>query len=232
MGTTSSPLGHVLFGRTRQRVLGWVLGHPDEAYYLSELRRLTGVGQGALQRELEALTSAGVLARTTRGRHVFFKANRDSPVFEELRSILAKTSGVTDVLRDALIPLGDGVGIAFVFGSVAHGSDGVSSDVDVLVIGDATFAEVVSAVSNAQSRLGRDINPTVYRRAEFESKLREGHYFLTSLLREPKLFIVGDADELARLAEVGMGDAAHIKRKRSARPARGARPRSARQRRR
>lgn len=226
MGTNPSGLGQVLFGRTRLRLLAWLFGHPRQAFYLSELKRHTGVGQGALQRELATLTDAGLLERSTRGRHVFFTASSASPIFEELRSILKKTSGIADVLREGLKPLGDRVAVAFVFGSLAHGSEGAKSDVDLAVIGEASFGEVVNTLAETQSYLGRDVNPVVYPVREFQTELVNGHHFLNSVMHEPKIFVVGDQHELARLAEERLVDRAQIKRKRSARPSRRARPRS------
>src|SRR5262249_7480484 len=106
-----------LFGLTRRRVLGWLLGHPDEAFYLRQIVRYTGAGQGAVQRELDLLTRAGLLRRTVQGRQVYFKANRESPIFPELHALFLKTAGLADVLREALAPLADRVLVAFVFGS-------------------------------------------------------------------------------------------------------------------
>lgn len=230
MGTMSSRLGQVLFGRTRLQVLAWLFGHPGQAYYLSELKRHTGVGQGALQRELATLTDAGLLERTMRGRHVFFAARADNPIYEELRSILAKTCGAADTVRQALAPLLDRIAVAFIYGSVARGDERAASDLDLAVIGDATFGEVVSALSEAQSRLGRDINPSVFPVAEFQGKIHSGNHFLTSLLSESKIFVVGDEHELARLAAQRLADGAQVERKRGARPIRRRRPGPPRQR--
>ncbi|MQA30784.1 MAG: nucleotidyltransferase domain-containing protein [Luteitalea sp.] len=173
MGTLVAPLGTttkagsnvdaatLLFGSTRRRVLGWLLGHADESYYLREIVRHTGTSVGAVQRELEKLTAAGLLTRTVDGRQVYFQANRDAPIFPELRELFAKTAGLTDVLREALLPLADRVQVALVFGSAARGELRAKSDIDLLVIGDAAFHDVVEALGQAQGRLGRDINPTV-----------------------------------------------------------------------
>lgn len=230
MGTITSRLGQVFFGRTRLQVLAWLFGHPGQAYYLSELKRHTGVGQGALQRELATLTDAGLLERTTRGRHVFFTASANSPVYEELRSILAKTAGAADALRQALAPLVDTIGVAFIYGSVARGDERASSDLDLAVIGEASFGEIVGALSAAQSRLGRDINPSVFPAVEFQRKIRAGHHFLTSLMSEPKIFVIGDEHELAKLAAQRLADDPQVERKRSARPLGRGRPGPARQR--
>ena len=189
----------VLFGRTRRRVLAWLLGHPDERFYLRQIVRKSGAAQGAVQRELQTLAGAEILQRTVEGRHVYFQANRASPIFPELHALLLKTAGIVGAVREALAPLRDDIRTAFVFGSAARGELRSDSDVDVLVVGDASFTAVAGALTTAQRRLGRDVNPTVYPPREFRKKIRTGHHFLTAVLQEPRLFVVGGPDELAGL---------------------------------
>jgi predicted nucleotidyltransferase len=220
----------VLFGSTRRRVLGWLLGHADEAFYLRQIVRQTGAGVGAVQRELKQLTAAGLLRRTVQGRQVYFQANREAPIFPELRGLFAKTAGLVDVLRDALAALGDRVRVAFVFGSGARGELRASSDIDLLVVGDAPFSDVVGALARAQERLGRDVNPTVYPSAEFRTKLRTKHHFLSTVLSEPRMFIIGGDDELIGLGAKRLADKASDQPKRGSRPVAGRRPGSERQR--
>jgi predicted nucleotidyltransferase len=205
MGTASSAhssardLSTILFGGTRRRVLAWLFGHPDERFDLRQIVRQSGAAHGAVQRELQKLTEAGILRRTVEGRHVFFQANRESSIFPELHMLLLKTVGIVDVLREALAPLADRIRVAFVFGSAARGELRSDSDVDVLVVGDILFPAVADALARAQARLGRDVNRTVYPPAEFRKKIRAGHHFLTTVLQEPLLFAVGGADVLAGL---------------------------------
>lgn len=210
----------VLFGRTRRGVLGWLYGHPDQAFYLREIIRQTGSAQGAVQRELEALTRGGLLTRTVRGRQVYFQANASSPIYAEVQQILLKTAGLTDVLREALAALVDRIRVALVFGSAARGQLRSQSDIDLLVLGDVTFSEVAHAVARAQERLGRDVNPSVYPPAEFRAKIRSGHHFLTTVLSQPKLFVIGGPNELGRLGAKRVGDGAHAESERDEGPAR------------
>lgn len=172
----------------------------DEAFYLRQLARAAGVGLGAVQREVKRLSEAGILQRTGRGQHVYYQANPQCPLFSELRSLVVKTSGVGDVLRSALTPLSSRVRVAFIYGSVARGAERRDSDVDVMVVGDVTFGDVVSALRPAQETLGREINPTVYPPGEFRSKLRANHHFLKSVVRETRLFLIGDERGLASVA--------------------------------
>ena len=198
MGTTPAALdpATVLFGSTRRRVLAWLLGHADEAYYLRELARQVGGAVGAVQRELELLTASGLVRREVRGKQVYFQANQKAAIFPELQGLFAKTVGLVDILRASLMPLADRLRAAFVFGSAARGELHASSDVDLLVVGDVSFGDVITAIQGAEKRLGRDVNPTVFSEDEFRTKVLAKHHFVTSVLAQPKMFVLGDDDDL------------------------------------
>jgi predicted nucleotidyltransferase len=212
-------------------VLAWLLGHADEAYYLRQIARHTGTSAGAVQRELEQLTFAGLLRRTVEGRQVYFQANRDAPIFPELQGMFAKTVGLADVLREGLAPLGERILVAFVFGSGARGELRRESVIDLMVIGDAAFQDVVQALAEARGRLGRDLNPTVYPPTEFRAKLQAQHHFLSNVLSAPRLYIVGGDHELVGLGAKRLADEAPDQPERGSRPASGRRTRSRRLRR-
>ena len=194
-------IGEVLFGRTRRAVLALLYGHADEEFYLREIIRAAGAGQGAMQRELGLLVGAGLVLRRAHGRQVYFRANPENPIYKELRGLLLKTAGVADVLREALAPLAASISVAFVYGSVARGEERRASDVDLLVVGDASFAAVAQALAPAQRRLGREVNPTVFTPAEFRQKLTAGHHFLRSVTGREKLFLLGNEHDLGRLGK-------------------------------
>jgi predicted nucleotidyltransferase len=205
----SSPsLSNVLFGQTRRAILGLLYGHPDEAYYLRQLVRSAGVGLGAAQREVKRLAEAGIIRRTVRGRQVYYQAHPECPLFAELKSLVVKTAGAAGVLRDGLASLGGRIKVAFVYGSVARLEQKSGSDVDLMVIGEVAFGEVVSALGAAQEALGREINPTVYSPTEFHSKLKARHHFLSSVLKSKKVFVIGGEHDLARLAPVQLANRA------------------------
>jgi predicted nucleotidyltransferase len=202
MSTGTAPLAKfsgALFGRTRRVLLALLYGHADEAYYLRQIARTTGLGLGAVQRELQRLTAAGIITRSIRGRQVYFQANRECPIFPELKTLVIKTVGIGDVLRSALLPLGDKIRLAFIYGSLARGDERPGSDVDLIVVGEASFEEVVAALGAAQDTLAREVNPTVYSLAEFRAKLAARHHFVLSVMRDKKIFLIGDQRELARL---------------------------------
>ncbi len=184
-----------LLGSSRAAVLAVLLLRPDESLHVRELARLTGVSPGTLHRELRALTEMGLLQRRAVGRQVFYTANPSSPVFEDLAGLLRKTAGLVDVLRSALAPLTNRIERAFVYGSMASGQTHAHSDIDVMVIGDLGFADVVLALAPAQESLRREINPTVLSAADFKRKRRQVDGFVTKVLKGPTLWLMGPNDE-------------------------------------
>lgn len=196
---TPTDLGTVFFGAYRRQVLGLLLLHPDESFHLREIARATNTQPGTLRRELAQLADAGVLSREKVGNLVRYKAETACPIYDELRGILKKTAGVADVLRDGLASLSDKISVAFVYGSVASDAERRSSDIDVMVVGSASFEEVVGALHSSQEELRREINPNVYSLAEFKKKANEKGSFLARVLDEPKLFILGKEHDLRKL---------------------------------
>ncbi len=192
MRTASDNLSSRLFGRVRSSVLFLLLCRSDTSMYFREIERSVGMGRGAVQRELENLVNIGLIVRRKQGNQVYYQANPQSPIFAELKSLMVKTTGVADVLREALKPFQGRIESAFIYGSFAKGTDNAGSDVDVLVIGDLPFSEVVDALASAQESIGRQINPSVYPLDEFITKVSAENHFLTSSIGEPKIFLIGN----------------------------------------
>lgn len=198
---TVKSIAHHLLGRTRSDVLATLLLQPSAALHVRELARMTGASPGSLHRELRALTELGLLKREEVGRQVNYRADQDSPVFEELAGLLRKTAGLADVLKAALAPLADRIALAFVYGSVASGTERPLSDVDVMVLGDAGFAELVQALAPTQATLRREVNVTPMKPAAFAQKLRAEDGFVASVMRGAKLWLMGNDHDLAELVE-------------------------------
>lgn len=203
MNTYSLTAGpaRLLLGKGRLAILALLFGRPEERFYLRQIVRASGYGLGPVQRELKLLTENGILRRSVQGRQVYFQADSESPIYPDLKSLLTKTAGIGGTLRDSLAPLAARIKAAFIYGSVARGEERAGSDIDLLVVGEATFVEVVAALQGAQKALGREINPTVYPPDEFRAKVEGKHYFLSSVLEGPKIFLMGDERELAGMAE-------------------------------
>jgi len=159
------------------------------------------IGRGTVQRELRNLTDTGIIIREVQGRQVYYHANEKCPIFNELKGIVRKTFGVADVIRQSLATSVDKIRVAFIFGSVARSTDDRRSDIDLMVVGRISFGDVVSLLTPAEEKLGREINPVVYPIAEFKKRVKDDHYFVQTVLEEEKMFVIGDEDELRRLAK-------------------------------
>ena len=197
----TSSLLSLLLGAYRRDALAILLLRPDESFHVREIARLSGIPAGSLHRELRLLQEAGLLLREPLGNQVRYRANREHLVYAELAEIFRKTSGLADVLREALAPVAGKIDLAFVFGSIAQGKERSVSDVDVLVIGKTSFADVVKTLAAIQGRLGREINPVVMSRREARAKLQARDRFLTRIVQEPKVFLIGSEDDLKQLAK-------------------------------
>lgn len=190
----------LLFGTYRQRVLAQLLLHPDSSYHVRELARLTGTSAGTLHKELAKLAEVGLLQREKQGNQVRYQANRECPVFAELSGLFRKTSGLVDVLAEALRQLQPSPELALVFGSVARGEENARSDVDLLLIADCSFGDAIKALHPAQANLQREINPVLYTAGEFARRVDAKDGFVLNLLANPKLFVIGKSHDLGKFA--------------------------------
>jgi len=194
----SASLSDALFTRTQQRVLSLLFGQPGRAFSVNELIQATGAGSGAIQREIARLSGSGLLSMEQVGNQKRYRANPHSPIHEELVAIVGKTFGLAMPLGEALAPLADRIELAFVYGSVAKRSDTAASDIDMMVVSDKlTYADVVSALHPLIERLGREINPTLYSRADLRKRRAAGNAFVERVLAQPKLWVIGGEDDLA-----------------------------------
>ena len=191
-------LADALFTKTQQRVMRVLFGQPERSFYASELIRNAGTGSGAAQRELAKLEGSGLIVTRRIGHQKHYQANAASPLFSELRSIVLKTVGLAEPLREALKPVLAGLRAAFVYGSVAKAIEQSASDIDLMIISDSlTYGEVFAVLERVTRSVGRNINPTVYTGAEFSKRARTDNAFVTRVLEQPKLWIVGSEDDLA-----------------------------------
>ncbi len=204
MGTKQTQLtgaADVIFGKTRLKVLALLFSRPEQSFYVREILRLLPAGQGAVQRELERLCEAGIIQRSRIGNQVHYKANRSCPIYEELKAIVIKTAGVADVLHRALAPLRDQVEFAFIYGSMAAGDSDGGSDVDLMVVGDAGFGQIVAQIQEAQLKLDREVNPRVYKADEFREKIKSDNGFLKRVMGSKKIFLIGDENEFGAMGQ-------------------------------
>jgi predicted nucleotidyltransferase len=190
-------LSATLFPGYRRRVLGLLLLRPDESLHGREIARRIGLPAGTLTRELKRLAEVGLLKQEKRGNQVLYSANRASPIFLELAGILRKTSGLADVVAEALAPLSEQIITAFIFGSVARATETMGSDIDLLIIGSVDFGAVIDALHPAQEQLAREINPKVFSTHEWKRNLKKKNPFVTDIMTNPKIFLIGEERDLA-----------------------------------
>ena len=202
--TATSSLADALFPNVRQRVLRVLFENVGRSFYANEVIALAQSGTGAVQRELVALASCGLLTITKVGNQRHYQANASSPVFAELRGLVLKTVGLADVLRTALAPLAGQIEAAFVYGSVAKQQDTAQSDIDVLIVSESLgYADVFGALEAASNALSRKINPTLYTPADLTKRIENDNAFVNKVLQQPKIWLIGKEGE----RELGEGDA-------------------------
>jgi len=191
-----SLISTLLFPDYRSKILALLLLHPDSRYHVREIARLTGILAGSVHRELAKLAKADVLIREMSGNQVYYQANRNCIIYEELVSILRKTSGLVEILAEALMPLKSNIKVALIFGSIASGTENARSDIDVLIIGNADFNYVVTALYPTQAILKREVNPKIYTVDEWQKLVHNNSAFAEQILKKPKLYIAGDLDDI------------------------------------
>jgi predicted nucleotidyltransferase len=188
-----SGVADALFTKVQQRVLAVLFGNHARSFYANELIALACSGSGAVQRELAQLEAAQLVTVRRVGNQKHYQANASAPIFEELRGLVLKTSGLADVLRAALAQLAAQIDVAFVFGSVAKGTDTAESDIDLLVISDkVAYADLFAAIEPATNKLKRTVNPTMYSGREVDERIRDDNAFVKRVLAQPRLWVIGE----------------------------------------
>jgi predicted nucleotidyltransferase len=190
-------ISNALFSKVQQRVLALIFGHPERSFYTSEIVKRIQSGTGAVERELSRLEHSGLVSVERIGNQKHFRANRESPVFAELQSLVVKTVGLTEPLRKALEPYSRNVKAAFVYGSVAKGYDTARSDIDLMVIGDElSYSDLYGALQNAESVLQRKVNPLFLSVKDWKRKASQKDSFANKVKAQPKLFLLGSEKDI------------------------------------
>ena len=190
-------IADAVFTLTQQRVYALLFGQPNRRFFVTEVIDLAGMGRGAVQRELAKLATARLATASRVGNRVYYQANRDSPIFEDLCSIIRKTVGIECVVKNALKPLADKLSLAAIYGSVANRTDTAESDIDLLLVSDdLTLESVYSALGPAEKLLGRQFHPLLYKSREYRSRRSNRDGFLAHVLEGPKIVIVGSTDDV------------------------------------
>ncbi len=190
-------LSNALFSKVQQRVLALIFGQPERSFYTSEIKRKVHSGAGAVERELSRLQRSGLVSIERIGNQKHYRANRESPIFAELHSLVIKTVALTEPLRKSLEPYSDKIEVAFVYGSVAKGTDTARSDIDLMVIGEElNYSELYAALQNVEDALGRKVSPTFLSPRDWRRKDSEKSSFISKVNALPKVFVFGSEKEL------------------------------------
>ena len=193
-----SGVADALFTKVQQRVLAVLFGNHARSFYANELIALACSGSGAVQRELAQLEAADLVTVRRVGNQKHYQANASASIFEELRGLVLKTSGLVDVLRAALAPLAAQIDQAFIYGSVAKGKDTAKSDIDLMLISEnVAYADLFAALEPATKRLQRTVNPTLYSPTEINKRILDDNAFVKRVLAQPKLWVIGEGRGVA-----------------------------------
>ena len=193
----ATSIGNALFTKTQQRVLGLLFGKPDKSFYTNEIMRWAAIGRGTVSRELERLVSAGLVSMTREGNQNHYQANNKNPIYKELVSIIKKSFGIADEIKERLKPLDKNIELAFIYGSISKGTETKTSDIDLMLVGnELTYGLVMEALLPLEDLLQRSINPTIYDKKDFAARLKEGNSFVTRVMEQPKIMIKGNEDEI------------------------------------
>ncbi len=193
----ATSIGNALFTKTQQRVLGLLFGKPDKSFYTNEIMRWAAIGRGTVSRELERLVSAGLVSMTREGNQNHYQANNKNPIYKELVSIIKKSFGIADEIKERLKPLDKNIELAFIYGSISKGTETKTSDIDLMLVGnELTYGLVMEALLPLEDLLQRSINPTIYDKKDFAARLKEGNSFVTRVMEQPKIMIKGNEDDI------------------------------------
>ena len=192
-------LAEILSSKIRSEIFRMLFGVNDEALHMREIERRSGLSIGTIQQETKKLLRLNLILKRKDGNRSYYKANKDHPLYAEIRSLVLKTAGLVDFFRRAL-EANPNIQFAFVFGSLARHEEKDKSDVDLMIIGEITMRQLTALLSGVSAQIGREINPYILTIAEFLKRKSAKDHFLIQLLESPKIFVIGNENELADLA--------------------------------
>jgi predicted nucleotidyltransferase len=195
-----SALELLVTSKARAEILKTLFVDTPVRYHLRELARISGLNVHAVTKEIQNLKRLDLLQEVRDGNRVYYSANRQHPIFHDLKNIVLKIVGPIAVFQETLLK-SENISVAFLFGSLARNEAKANSDIDLIIIGEISMRKLFSLLGDSSERLGREINPHIYTIKEFAHRVQTKDHFLTQVLETPKSFIKGDEHELARLAK-------------------------------
>jgi len=188
----------LISSKARVEIMKLFLFNPHDSYYQSQISSLTHQPIRAVQRELERLVGIGLIKKSAQGNRYYYRINTDCSIFRELKSVFFKTVGLAGILKARLSNKED-IGIAFVYGSYARNQENLASDIDLMIVGKISSRRLSSIIADAKRELGREINYVVFTEDEFRQKAKRKDHFVSSVLEDKKIYIVGDNGELKKV---------------------------------
>lgn len=191
-----------LFGsEIRVKLLNKFLMNPDKEFYLRELSSSLSISPRSVSVELNNLLNIDLIKKRISGNHHYYSANTQHLIFEELQSIFTKTVGVKNVIAKNLESFKSDILFSFIYGSISKGNATSKSDIDLFIIGNVSSRKISSALLNAGSELNREINFSIFKKDEFEQRLKSKDHFIISIIKESKIFVIGNPDEFEGLGK-------------------------------
>jgi len=186
-------LAELLSSRARAEIFRLLFSGTGEELHVREIERRSGLNDSTLRQELRKLVRLDLVQSRRDSNRVYYRAKTESPLYPEIRNLVLKTSGLSDVLKSALTD--KRIGVAFVFGSIGRGEEKAGSDVDLMVIGQLGLRDLSRLLSGIEEKIGREVNPHVLREEEFRKRIRVKEHFVSSVMETPKIFIIGSERE-------------------------------------
>ena len=187
----------LLSSRARAEIFTLLFSGPEEELHVREIQRRSGLNDSTIRQELRKLSDLDLISGRKDSNRIYYSANKENPLYEDIRNLVIKTSGLVDVLKASLQD--ERIKLAFVFGSIPKGEIKAGSDVDIMVIGEIELRGLSSLLSGVSERIAREVNPYVLSRTEFRKRLQDKEHFLSSVLRSPKIFVIGNEHDLSAM---------------------------------
>ncbi len=183
-------LGRIFTSKVRVKILTVFMINPEKEMFVREIERITKENINAVRRELSNLEDIGLLKSKKQGNMKYYSVNKDFPIYEELKSIILKTEGIANFINSNLSQIGE-IKLAFIYGSFASGKEDAGSDIDIFLVGKVNEDKIIKEILNLEDELSREINYVLFSEEEFEQRMNDKDTFVTNVLREPKIMIIG-----------------------------------------
>lgn len=190
----------LITSKTRRKILTLFITNPKKKFYHAQIVKQFKLPSSAVQNELINLSEAGLVTSEKEANIKYYKLNESFPIYKELKSIIYKTTGLADIIKQNLSKIGN-TKIAFIYGSVAKNIEDLHSDIDLMIIGDPDMDNLTKVISKAEDSISREINFTVFTSEEWKKNLKQKKAFVTNVYKDRKIFLIGSRNELQKISK-------------------------------